>query len=138
MAFVPRSGTFCLRKPSWFNFMPRKLIIIVEVLPFLGENAQRVKREFISDLNPVPRTRLKLLSGPPRIIGLRELDGETSIPNTTKLFEGFIHDGNISYFPEENITTVLFLDTLCLDSKGKKKISAIIAEYQKHGWEIVQ
>jgi hypothetical protein len=115
--------------------MSHKLVIIVEILPYLGEDAQRVKREFLSDLNPVSKSHLKIISGPPRFIdSVKRIC--ICLP-ANKRFEGIVEAENISYFPEENTITIVFYDHSCLQSNGEIKVSAIVKDYKKHNWEVV-
>ena len=115
--------------------MQRKLIIIVEIIPYLREDSQRVKREFLTELSPSPKTHLKLLDGPPREI--RHTNQICNISKDQKTFDGLIEKECISYFPDENIITILFQDHTSYLALGKIKVSDVVSEYKKHKWEIL-
>jgi hypothetical protein len=111
---------------------PSKLIIVVEILPHLGEDSQRVKREFETELSPRSNCFLKLLGGPPRTISYGKLGHPIPCDPAHKIFSALIESGSISYFPEQNTTTIIFYDHLCLLTK--KKVSTIVSEYLEHDW----
>jgi len=118
--------------------MARKLIILVEILNNTGDEPQRVKREFETDLCPLPYCQLKLITGPPREIHYSLRESPIPVDPNQKIFTAIIEPKQISFFPEENTITVLIQDHTCLVIRKKVKVSEIISEYKKHGWQIQQ
>lgn len=118
--------------------MTHKLIIVVEIVPYQEESA-RVKREFVSDLHPISRSRIKILNGPNRFISVGICQSpyiSKDIP-VEKRFEAVIEAENISYFPESNTTTIVIQDWTSYNLDGKVKVSEIVKDYEKCGWEIL-
>lgn len=122
--------------------MSHKLIIITEIVPHCEDDAKRVKREFISDLIPISKSHLKLLCGPPRFItASTDMFQSSLLPSGASLpverrFEAVIEAEAVSYFPEENTITIVFYDLTSYLNK-KIKVSTVVEDYLKHGWELV-